>query len=734
MILLLVMMTLPVASFGNIDSLRIEYRLATTDTLRARLLISIGDRYERNLPDSAIYYYQQVVELAENSQEQSRKLFEQKGTALRYIGIIHRARSEFSLARDYYYRSLEIFQKHDLEDGIASVYNNLGVLHRQLGQYPEALEYYHQALIIHQRNHNEEGLAFCYNNMGVILDIMQEYQQALEYYQRARNFFEEQNMRLMVASNLSNTGSTYFKLDELDTALEYYYQALEIYIDLNRRPQMARLYMNLYSVNNQKGDLDQAISYLEKSRELAEELNDRKSLVTILVNHSSVNRRRGNLVNARSSARQALEIALEINTLNDQVIAYNEMHQVEAASGNMGQAYEFARQYISLNDSLNSIERSRALLELEARFQNEQKQQEIELLSQREENQRLQIIQKEAEMQRQRFILILVLIIMVMGLAFLIQKIRQNRRIRETNQKLEAQYEEIQRKNKEIRIQRNEIEKQRNLVLAQKGQIEKQNEALTEANREILSGIRYAEKIQSALFPDEAYLTEHLGESFIFFKPKSIVSGDFYWLSHKNGKTYMAVADCTGHGVAGGLLSMLGIAFLNESLHNNGLKTAADFLEYLTGRFDESLLVSEEGRQTREGMEISFCIYDKEDTYLEFAGAGASIAIVSTSHLELFKGDRRGIGHTGNEKKPYTCYEIQTSAGDMVYIFSDGYINQFGGENGQRYTSAGFFNLLENISPHNLAYQKSLLENELDRWKNNVYEQIDDILVMGFRI
>ena len=733
-ILLLMTLHLPAAASGKIDSLRIEYRLATTDTLRARLLTEIGDRYERSMPDSALYYYQWVVELVQGSQEDHIKLYEQKGTALRYIGIIHRARSEFALAREYYHRALDVFQEHDLEDGIASVYNNLGVLHRQLGQYTEALEYYHQALHMHQKNKNEEGVAFCYNNMGVILDIMQDYQQALEYYQRARNYFMEQSMSLMVASNLANTGATYYKLDKLDTALEHYYQALEIYIDLNRRPQMARLYMNLYSVYNQKGDLDQAFGFLERSRELAEELNDRKSLSTILVNLSSVNRRRGNLVSARRAARQALDTAREINTLNDQVLAYNELHQVEAASGNMAQAYEYARQYIAMNDSLKSIERSRALMELEARFQNEQKQQEIELLSQREENQRLQIIQKEAEMQRQRFILILVLIIMLMGLVFLVQKIRQNRRTQEANQKLEAQFQEIQRKNKEIRIQRNEIEKQRNVVLAQKSQIEKQNEALSEANREILSGIRYAEKIQSALFPDEAYLSDHLGESFIFFKPKSIVSGDFYWLSHRNGKTYMAVADCTGHGVAGGLLSMLGMAFLNESLHNNSLKTAADFLEYLTGRFDESLLVSEEGRQTREGMEISFCIYDKEDTYLEFSGAGSSIAVVSSSHLELFKGDRHGIGNTGNAKKTYTCYEIQTSPGDMVYIFSDGYINQFGGDNGQRYTSAEFFKLLENVSPHQLAYQKSLLESELDRWKNNNYEQIDDILVLGFRI
>ncbi len=719
---------------ANLDSLKVEFEKAAEDTTKVQLLIEMGDLYYQTQRDTAYKYYHQALDFLQTTAMDHQKLHEQKGTLLRYIGIIYRSWGNFSTALNYYQEALDIFLEQDFREGISSVYNNFGVVYRNLGNYAKAIEYYHQALPYFEETENHFMLASCFNNISICYNELGEAELALDYLLQAKEIYEEHADPITVARADLNLGSIYYDMNEPDKAYDYYNQALEMFLLHGLKAQAAFTYLNLSYIYGIWEDFEKAIEKTEKARVLAEETNSLKSLSAIYIAQTKLYRIKGDYPKSLQKGQKALEIAYEINTLVDKVSTYLQMKLAAEASGDIAAAYNYASSYITLNDSLQDKERKKLIFELETRYQTEKKQQEIELLQEKEEINRLQLIQNQAEIQRQRFILFLVIFILLAGLVFLYLQYRQNRKVSDANQKLEKQNKEIQRKNQEIRLQRNELEKQSNLVLDQKIQIEKQNESLKKANREILSGIRYAEKVQSSLFPDEEYLNAHLGNSFILFRPKSIVSGDFYWVSSKNGKTMIAAADCTGHGVAGGLLSMLGVAFLNESLHRTSLKTAADYMNYLTRRFDTSLLVSEEGRSAMQGMEVSFCIYDREKNTIQFSGADASIAVARTNKLEIFKGEHQNFGQTPESQRTFSCKEIQTSPGDMVYIFSDGFIDQFGGEHGARYTSAGFYKLLENVSRHTLPYQKSLLENELENWKGNHFEQVDDILVIGFRI
>lgn len=718
---------------GNIDSLRIQLRLASSDTTKIRLLTEIGDLYQ-NIPDSALHYYQQGISIANTSRMDHPLILEQKGLLLRYAGIIYRNKGEFYPALYHYQQSLDIYLRLNHQQGISAVYNNFGVVYRNLGNYPLALEHYHKALAFYEEMGDIQGTASCFNNIGVIHDIQGNYYLALEYYGKAYDIFARENNQPRMGSSLINMGNAHLALYEHQQALDHYNRAIDIFIPLNNKTSLARIYQNMSVIYLREKQHEMAHHHLQTALGLAQELNDRKSLTVILKNQAELRYSQGNFEESRRLGLSSLETARQIGSLDDQTNACLILSKAAAGMGHMRQAYDYAMEHIALKDSLHGIEKSKAVMELEAKYQNEKIQQENTLLHKNQELQNLRLKAKDLSLQRQQIIILLAVILLILGLVFLYFKIRQNRKIREAYLQLEVQNREIQAKNKEIRMQRNEINQHRNLVLAQKNQIEEQNKALSLAHREILSGLRYAERIQGSLLPDLDYLNQHLGDSFVLFKPKNMVSGDFYWLARKNGQILIAAADCTGHGVAGGLLSMLGMSFLNESLTRSSLKNSAHYLEYLTQRLEESLDVSEEGRQTLEGMVISFCIYNTKTSSIEYSGADSSLALVRNNKLEHIRGDRHPISQVTSHKNGFSCRLIDLMPGDMIYIYSDGYINQLGGKNGNRYTSARFFRLLENISPHSLSYQKSLLEIELDRWKGNSFEQVDDILLLGFRV
>lgn len=293
------------------------------------------------------------------------------------------------------------------------------------------------------------------------------------------------------------------------------------------------------------------------------------------------------------------------------------------------------------------------------------------------------------------------------------------------------QLEKIRQKAEEA-----ELEKIRTIELQKAyDQIRHQSRLLEERNNEIMESIRYAKRIQEAVLVEKKHVSSHLPEHFIYFRPKDIVSGDFYWAQEKEGFLYVAAADCTGHGVPGGFLTMLGIAFLNEILSQKSLLTPAQILGELRDKFIKELRLQD---SSNDGMDISLVRLEyhqeNESNELLWAGANNPLWVVSNEgkkFIEL-KADKQPIGKS-DVQKPFTDTSLQLRKGDLVYLFSDGYHDQFGGENGKKLKKSGFKELILSLSKLSINEQNKSLDQHYENWKGNT-DQVDDICVIGLRI
>ena len=296
-------------------------------------------------------------------------------------------------------------------------------------------------------------------------------------------------------------------------------------------------------------------------------------------------------------------------------------------------------------------------------------------------------------------------------------------------------------------------------------EIEHQKEELAEINNEILSSIQYAERIQRAILPSDAHIKNLMPESFVFYRPKDVVSGDFYFVEEttpnaKNKLVLFAAVDCTGHGVPGAFMSIVGNSFLTQAITEYSVNSPGEALEFLNNGVSSALRQDRETNTetVRDGMDISLCGYDPKTKKLYFAGAKNPVYIVRKGevsglgfdyeegaknplkdenediYLNEIKGDTHPIGaYVGDDLKPFETKEAQLREGDMLYIFSDGYADQFGGASGKKYKYKTFKKFLLSISQLSAEEQKVKLIAEYDHWKGD-YEQIDDVLVMGMRV
>jgi serine phosphatase RsbU (regulator of sigma subunit) len=329
------------------------------------------------------------------------------------------------------------------------------------------------------------------------------------------------------------------------------------------------------------------------------------------------------------------------------------------------------------------------------------------------------------------FILIIVIVIIIGIYAYIETRIRNLKHAKEILEgEVKKRTAEIQLQKEEIITQRDELEIQRNSVTEQRDKIELQNKYIT-------SSIEYAGRIQRAVIPSEENFGLYLGEHFILFKPKEIVSGDFYYLNTKGDNIIVAAADCTGHGVPGAFMSILGISLLNQIINQEKVFfNAGDILNQLRTEIIIALQQTGKNSEAKDGMDISLCILNRKDQIIHFAGAYNPLLLVRNHELIDYRADKMPIGIFHNEEEvPFSNHTIKIEKGDIVYIFSDGYQDQFGreGKKRKKFLSKNFNNLLLEISNEPLQKQKEILEHTFNSWKGTE-PQVDDIVVIGFKI
>ncbi len=285
--------------------------------------------------------------------------------------------------------------------------------------------------------------------------------------------------------------------------------------------------------------------------------------------------------------------------------------------------------------------------------------------------------------------------------------------------------------------------RERNLIIEKKileekvelrtTEIRKKNKELEVKNKNITDSIKYAKRIQNAMLPTDSYLDEIMAEYFIFFRPRDIVSGDYYWASEKSGKLIIAAVDCTGHGVPGAFMSMLGITILDEIVNKKNITKASQILDEMKASIIDHLKQRGRRGETQDGMDITLCSIDKKTLKMEMSGAYNPLYLVRNGELIRVKADRMPIGIYYKKTDPFTNNEIQLQKGDMLYLFSDGYIDQFSGATGEKLMTKKFKNYVLDIYNKPLHEQKTILEERFDKWKADA-DQVDDVIVFGVRV
>jgi ligand-binding sensor domain-containing protein/serine phosphatase RsbU (regulator of sigma subunit) len=320
------------------------------------------------------------------------------------------------------------------------------------------------------------------------------------------------------------------------------------------------------------------------------------------------------------------------------------------------------------------------------------------------------------------------LVLIFIGICIISWVKYRERQLRRKNKELEIK---VLERTVEIRKQKAEIEeKNRNLEQANV-EISYQKDIIESKNRDITASIKYAKRIQDALLPSRELLKESVSDSFIFFKPRDIVSGDFYWVKRKNSELIVVAADCTGHGVPGAFMSMLGMSFLDEIIDKDDVRVPGLILNRLRKSVMAALKQKDPGAESKDGMDLGLCNIDFNKNKLSFSGAHNPLWFIREGEVTEIKADRMPVAIHEN-MNDFTTHEKDLKKGDTIYIFSDGFPDQFGGPKGKKFKYRPFQELLLSIQDKTMEEQNSILSNTFDEWKGDLY-QVDDVVVVGMR-
>jgi serine phosphatase RsbU (regulator of sigma subunit) len=532
-----------------------------------------------------------------------------------------------------------------------------------------------------------------------------------------------------------NLGINSFNEEDFEKSLKYHEKALEIHKEIENKQGIAICYGNMAEIYRNLGNLDKAIEFSQYSITLYQDMGYKEGLAAAYINIANLNnklayeleiadpRRSSHLNRSLENGKKALDLAAEMNSYSMENASAEALMYAYSYMGNYEKALEFAELFIATKDSMYRDEKTNALLEIETRYETEKKQQQIEL-------QESQLLAKDATIKQQKTLrnafvagfCAVVIIVLVIIQAYL-QKRKANKMIMEQNEVISEANEELQQLNEEVNAQKEEIEAQRDHVFNQ--------------NKEITDSINYAQRIQSAMLPPESYINELLNENFILYRPRDIVSGDFYWIKQVNQYIVLVAADCTGHGVPGAFMSMLGISFLTEIVQRREITQANQVLNELRKQIKHSLRQHGGRDEAKDGIDMALCVLDLKNSLMQYAGANNSLYLIrdidGKADLKELKADRMPLGYYQGKDSIFTNHDIKLEPGDTFYVFSDGFVDQKGGKDSKRFMSKKFKSLLLEIQDLPMPAQKEKLDNTLTDWMGKNM-QTDDVLVIGVRV
>ncbi|HAS41777.1 MAG TPA: hypothetical protein DCS93_14960 [Microscillaceae bacterium] len=733
----------------KLDSLMSILESSPFNKSRVDLLIEIAQEYNHSLDSSKTFYY------ASSAARLAQKIGYQQGIMKIYFlkGELLIKNQEYSVAIDFFQKALKIAQKNNYETNVITTYQKLGSVYYNLGEfknslktYGELLKYeelnnglvspktllglgrtyyrlgihekalgcYLQMLVSYKSKKDRVGVANAYNAIAVIYYTQKSYEKSLNYYFEALNIHKSRGNKEKVIFIYINIGYSYYKLNRNNKALEYFTEALSLAKLLKHKHSLEAIYSALGEFYFSSGHLLKSLEYFQKGLKIGRNLKNKEGIAFSQVYIGKVFFKKEENIESIKWLRKGISIALEIGDIETAKEGYEYLSKCYFDERNYKEAYENQLLYKQIADSLNNQETSKMLTNLELSNRFQQEKDSLKLIDQQKQ------LTFEAEIKtRKAHQLVTVIglgftaILLIVSLFFYRDKYRNNQKLNQANEKLELSNDEINAINIALQETLTTLEKQ---------------------HKDILGSINYAKRIQRAVLPLDDRLKNTLSEYFILYKPRNLVSGDFYWLEEVGNKQFIIAGDCTGHGVPGAFMTMLGTQALTNIIVQNKVHEPNQILVSLDKILRD--LLQTEDTLVRDGMDIGVVMIDKIARQLHYSGAQNPLILVQDNKLTEVKADRYSInGHRKQNHTTisYTNHIFDIARSSTFYIYSDGYQDQFGGVNGKKFMKRRFISLLGDISQYPMAQQKQILEQTLEDWMEG-YEQIDDILVMGIKV
>lgn len=647
-----------------------------------------------------------------------KKLMSIQASAINNLAVVYSSQGKQEVALEYTEEALQLYFKLGNPLEVAKQIENNGELNLRLGKTTEALEYYYKSLKLYESQNDQIGIAASLNKIGKIYANQGDLIKADEKFQESLKISLALGDKLGLAQSYGHLGLLYIsgdpscntdecKKDAAKRALEYLSKSLDLFEELGSRRDVATTLSNIGRIYNLFGDPycpDSilvckkngqviALDYVERALLIREELKDYRSIMPTIINIGYAHFNMGHLDEAESYGIRGMGMAKEMSSPLDMRGAALLLSGIYEAKKEGLEALKMYKLHIQMRDSLNNEEIKNATTRQEIKYEYEKKKEADDAAHFKE----LAIEEEKKEKQQIISIAIAIgLILVVVFLFFVFNRLKVTR-------------------------------KQKQVIEDQKEVVEAAHNQLAVKNREITDSIKYAQRIQSAILPTSKKVQENLKDSFILYKPKDIVAGDFYWVEFQDGKTLFAAGDCTGHGVPGAMVSIVCNNGLNRSVREYGLTNPGEILDKTRQIVLEEFQKSDEG--VKDGMDIALCSLDGNQ--LKYAGAHNPLWIIRNGEIIETKGNKQPIGQF-DRAVPFATHTFELQKGDCIYLFSDGYVDQFGGVRKKKFKAVALRQLLLSIQDKTMDQQKRIVDDTFEKWKGNL-EQIDDVCVIGVR-
>lgn len=744
-----------------------------TDLEKADIYRQLTDQTLYVPQSKAEYYALKSIEFAGKSNDKWCKAY-----SLRLLGIHYDIHGDYKLAIEKINEGLKINREIKDQGGISACLSSLGIIYFNQGKYDKALEIFLEVIHYYDETKNAYNKSLTISNIAAIYKYQKDDKNSIYYYREAYRLMKLSGSKKGLGISANNMGLAFFSAGENDSAMVYMEEGLKIKRAIGDKRSISYSLSNLSQLYQELGQLEKASEYLSECISLQTEMGDKKGIAgskvslgdllipTVGYTDEVVN----NFVEAYNTGVEIEDLYLCQLASHRAAMAYFNRKEFENAA-------KYMYQYTIHKDSLYSTEKAKSFAEMETRFETEKKEKEIALLNQQNAKKELELsIAHNERLKKEKDIELLNKdkevkeALLMKANADKEAETRQNE-ILKKDQLLQSEKLKKEKAEKDILNEQNKkkaqqiyafaigsvlllgllffvfrsysqkkkanalLESQNEEIKKQKEEIVFQSEIIEEKNRDVMSSITYAKRLQDAILPSSATWKSILPDSFILYLPKDIVAGDFYFIEKVNDLIIVAAADCTGHGVPGAMVSVVCSNAMNRAVKEFKLTEPGKILDKVREMVLDTFSNSEQ--EVKDGMDISLAVINKRSNYMQWSGANNPLLMVrkkddGTYFVHEITADKQPIGYTEN-RKPFTSHEVELKPNDTIYLFTDGYADQFGGEKGKKFKYNNLKNtLLENAETDLTIIQEKLFDS-FEKWKGEL-EQVDDVCVIGVKI